>query len=39
MNLLEHYVLEVLEAPIRHITEDGNSYYTIRCKVECYGII
>lgn len=39
MNLLEHYVLEVLEAPMRHITDDGNSYCTVRCRVECYGRI
>lgn len=39
MNLLEHYVLEVLEAPTRHITDDGNSYCTVRCRVECYGRI
>lgn len=39
MNLIEHYVLEVLGAPESHITSAGTKYFTVECKVDCYGNI
>ncbi len=37
MNLIEHYVEEVLDTPEAHVTDNGITYYTVKCKVNCYG--
>lgn len=39
MNLIEHYVIEVLERPCAHVMDNGDIYYTVKCKVDCYGRI
>lgn len=37
MNLLEHHILEILEE--EKIKHDGDDYYKVTIKVDCYGCI
>ena len=37
MNLLEHYIDEIISESKIQNPEDGNSYYRVQAIVDCYG--
>lgn len=39
MNLLEHYIMEVIREEKIQNPENGQEYYQVTAIVDCYGVI